>query len=238
VKYRDLRTQLLSRQEESPVTLEELDWNAGPANRGLYRLIRKFRPTTVVETGVWLGFSSAAILAALDENRNGRLWSIDLPTVDPSGRINADGMRDRVHVDRPELTGWAVSEELKRRWHLALGDSRQELEPLLNRLGSIDFFFHDSEHSREHMCFEFERAWAHLAPGGVLASDDVTWNDAFASFARSVGGRPHYWPLLYYLARRYGGRRHLPYRAWLVRPGDRSSEADVAGLRKGSSGSA
>ena len=27
----------------------------------------------------------------------------------------------------------------------------------------------------------------HLAPGGVLASDDVTWNTAFDDFARHVG---------------------------------------------------
>jgi len=63
------------------------------------------------------------------------------------------------------------------------------LPPLLDDLGRIDVFFHDSLHTREHMLFEFERAWAHLKPGGVLVSDDVALrgHDALPSFAHSVG---------------------------------------------------
>ena len=37
------------------------------------------------------------------------------------------------------------------------------------------------------MRFEYEAAWRHLEPGGVLLSDDVTWNDEFDRFCAGVG---------------------------------------------------
>jgi hypothetical protein len=49
---------------------------------------------------------------------------------------------------------------------------------------------HDSEHSEDCMRFEFETAWATLRDGGVLAADDVTVNDAFATFAAGHGREP------------------------------------------------
>ena len=55
--------------------------------------------------------------------------------------------------------------------------------------GEIGLFFHDSLHTREHMLFEFETAWPHLAGGGYLVADDVLQrcHDALPAFARSVG---------------------------------------------------
>jgi len=45
----------------------------------LYNLIRDTRPSIVVETGVASGVSTAYILQALEDNRKGKLYSIDLP---------------------------------------------------------------------------------------------------------------------------------------------------------------
>jgi len=45
----------------------------------LYAIVRAYSPSLVVETGVLYGHSSAAILAALEDNGAGRLTSIDLP---------------------------------------------------------------------------------------------------------------------------------------------------------------
>src|SRR5438094_5233637 len=44
----------------------------------LYAIVRAYSPPLVVETGVLYGHSSAAILAALEDNGAGRLTSIDL----------------------------------------------------------------------------------------------------------------------------------------------------------------
>jgi hypothetical protein len=38
---------------------------------------------------------------------------------------------------------------------LHIEDSKELLEPLLQKLGGIDFFIHDSMHTYEHMMWEF-----------------------------------------------------------------------------------
>ena len=70
------------------------------------------------------------------------------------------------------------------------GKSQEELPPLLGRLGTIDTFMHDSEHSYECMWFEFNAAWPALRTGGVLVSDDVNSTKAFGRFARQEGRSP------------------------------------------------
>jgi hypothetical protein len=45
-------------------------------------------------------------------------------------------------------------------------------------------FFHDSDHSKENMDFEFDWAWNHLQVS-ALVSDDIESNSAFADFCRN-----------------------------------------------------
>ena len=88
------------------------------------------------------------------------------------------------------MPGWLVPEDLKERWTLVLGRSQDELPPLLARLGTTDFFMHDSEHSFDCMWFEFNAAWPALRQGGVLVSDDVNSTQAFGRFAAQEGRDP------------------------------------------------
>jgi predicted O-methyltransferase YrrM len=134
-----------------------------------YALARTIRPKAVVETGVCYGVSSAYLLAALETNREGRLYSIDLP---PLGK------------DGDNYVGWLVPGNLRRRWTFERGTSRRLLGPLAEMLGSIDLFVHDSQHTYKNMKFEFETAWPALRPGGVLISDDVEGNAAFSELTR------------------------------------------------------
>jgi len=158
----------------------------------LYAVVRKLRPRIAVETGVANGFSTAFLLQAFRENGEGGLYSIDLPR--EVGREYAPGTfyegEGRAGIPPDSEPGWLVPEELKERWTLILGRSQEELPPLLQRLGAIDFFMHDSEHSFECMWFEFNEAWTALRPGGVLVSDDVNVNQAFARFAGEQGREP------------------------------------------------
>jgi hypothetical protein len=57
------------------------------------------------------------------------------------------------------------------------------LPPLLDRLGAIDIFFHDSDHTYGHMMFEFEQAKRKLAPTSVVVADDISWNASLWDFA-------------------------------------------------------
>jgi predicted O-methyltransferase YrrM len=129
-----------------------------------YLITRAVRPDAVVETGVCYGVISAFVLQALKENGRGRLHSIDLP---PLGE-NAD-----------DFVGRFVPPELRGPWTLHRGTSATCLPPLLEEIGPIGMFVHDSLHTYANMRCEFVTAWPALNPGGVLISDDVHNNSAF-----------------------------------------------------------
>lgn len=61
--------------------------------------------------------------------------------------------------------------------------------PLLEQLGKINMFIHDSQHSYENMMFEYITAWNHLKEGGILLSDDTNLNRAFIDFSAKVGSK-------------------------------------------------
>ena len=165
----------------------------GTTNEILYYFVRALRPGIIVETGVASGFSSAYLLQALHDNEYGALFSIDLPTTDPRGRLNEDGVREGVYVASPDQTGAAVPTALRDRWTLLLGSSQEVLPEFLDRHDSIGLFFHDSSHSREYMLWEYHQAWPHILPGGWLLSDDINWNSAFHDFSREVNAIPFTW---------------------------------------------
>ncbi|HEV3477992.1 MAG TPA: class I SAM-dependent methyltransferase [Gaiellaceae bacterium] len=158
----------------------------------LYRLLRQLRPRVAVETGVCNGVSTAFLLLALEDNGEGELHSIDLPEVAGAEYEPGtfwDGKGGAV-IPPGKDPGWMVPPALRSRWQLVLGRSQDELPPLLESLGEIDFFMHDSEHSYECMSFEFRTAWAALRDGGVLVADDVNVNSAWDEFARQVDREP------------------------------------------------
>jgi predicted O-methyltransferase YrrM len=144
--------------------------------RGLivYVCVRILKPDLMVETGVASGSSSAYILHAMELNRKGFLYSIDLPNA-ATGASLPEGKQ----------TGWLVPHQLRHRWKLIFGRSQGKLPILLKELGSIDAFLHDSEHTYEIMYFEYQTAWKHLRSGGLLLSDDVHWNKALQDFVKN-----------------------------------------------------
>ena len=144
-------------------------WGIDPTlSTVLYTLCRKLRPDSVVETGVASGVSSAHILCALEKNGHGALYSIDLPW---GGTTQS---------------GWIIPNYLRHRWQLILGRSSEKLSPLLAKLGTINIFLHDSEHSYQNMLWEFQTAWVYLKTGGILLSHNVDVNDAFSDFCEGV----------------------------------------------------
>jgi hypothetical protein len=158
----------------------------------LYAVYRHLRPAVAVETGVANGFSTAFALLALQRNGDGRLHSVDLPRevgrdYDAGTFYEGEG---RAGIPSGSGPGWLIPADLKERWMLVLGRTQDELPPLLERLGTIDSFMHDSEHSFDCMWFEFNEAWPHLRDGGVLLSDDVNSTEAFPRFFREQGRKP------------------------------------------------
>ena len=132
--------------------------------RCCYLICRILEPQVVVEAGVAYGVSSAFILRALEENGSGALHSIDLPPL---------------RREYGRFWGMAVDETLRPRWSLHRGSSKRVLPGLLEEVGTVDLFLHDSLHTTRNMRREFEIVWPGLTMGGVILADDVERNQAF-----------------------------------------------------------
>ena len=142
----------------------------------IFGLVRAVRPEVVVETGCGAGYTTTHILEAMRLNGHGVLYSID----------SAEHFNPSYYGYPPGLPcGGVVPEHLKdSNWHLSMGGAEQELLLILEGLGKIDLFIHDSLHTRGQMSLEIRTAWPYLREGGVLVAHDV-WKP-FGDFAHTV----------------------------------------------------
>jgi hypothetical protein len=116
----------------------------------LYQLILKEQPSVVVETGYSSGMSAMHILAAMDANAKGVLYSVESFT-------NQDIFHPRLKFVR--------------------GFSYDKLPEIYRLSGPWNIFLHDSDHEIGCTTFEYELAWGLLTPGGILATDDYEWGN-------------------------------------------------------------
>jgi len=139
----------------------------------LYLICKILKPEKVVETGIAYGSSSSYILQALHENKYGKLYSID-------------------YSFRPwqskQMIGSMIPDYLKYRWNLVYGIASKKLKPLLDSLGKIDIFIHDSAHTYNNMIFEYNTSWPFIKEDGLLISDDAT--NAFHDFSTQKNIQP------------------------------------------------
>ena len=142
--------------------------------RCCYAACRVLRPNTVIETGVAHGVTSAFLLQALEWNEMGTLISIDLPPLGSHG---------------DQLVGMAIPPRLRSRWRLHRSPSKRVLRGLLDEVGVIDLFVHDSLHTYRNMKWEFETIWPYLREGGMVIADDVQDNAAFLELRWWTGRR-------------------------------------------------
>ncbi len=140
----------------------------------LYQCVRRLKPDDVIETGVAYGWSSFAILAAMEENGHGHLVSIDFPQLGSSGRA----------------VGAAIPEALKSRWSLLVGADREKLPEALSRVKKLQLCHYDSDKSVAGRVFAYPLLWNSLCPNGLLISDDIADNLEFLRFSERCGLKP------------------------------------------------
>lgn len=133
----------------------------------LYVLVRHLAPSTVVETGIFDGLSSAYILEALNQNGEGQLVSIDIND------------RERYPSDLDAIdAGWAVPHRLRVRWDRRFGDANDVLPDVFDDV-TPELFLHDSLHTESQMQAELHAATDVMEPGGVVMTDNSQFNDVF-----------------------------------------------------------
>ncbi|MEM7650674.1 MAG: class I SAM-dependent methyltransferase [Pseudomonadota bacterium] len=139
----------------------------GGAYAMLYFLVRKHQPQTVVETGISLGTSSHAILRAMQENKEGKLYSSDFPYF---------------RVENPEkYIGLLVPEEKewRDRWHIFLEGDAKNLPAILETISQVDLFHYDSDKSIEGRDLAYKLMAPKMARGGMMLFDDIHDNPHF-----------------------------------------------------------
>ena len=131
----------------------------------LYGLTRWLRPAVLVESGGFIGMSSAFILKALADEQlaTSKLYSIELSEDCEQGALIPEELRssDGFVPMRGRIEDFLRSDQLPQ---------------------SMDMFLHDSSHSYDHMLWEFRQFWPRLRDGGLLVSHDVQMNAAFPEF--------------------------------------------------------
>lgn len=152
----------------------------------LYWLIRRARPHTIVETGVCNGFSAGVTILALAKNDDdGGLHAVGRAEIfDPNDPKWTE--KDRVFgevVVGGQTLGWMIPNAYQHWAELYEGNAEDLLPRVVDRLDSIDLFFHDSDHSYDHMMFEFREAKRKLSPGGIIIADNIAWNSSLWDFA-------------------------------------------------------
>jgi len=139
----------------------------------LYFLVRKFAPTNVIETGVAAGWSSHAILIALEINQQGSLYSSDFPYF---------------RLDDPErFVGLLVPNEIQGRWTLDLSGDRAALPRFLEEIKVVDLFHYDSDKSINGRSYAVNLIMPHMKQGSFLIMDDIQDNTYFKDLVESNG---------------------------------------------------
>ena len=121
----------------------------------LYYLVMALRPQLVVETGCYLGHTTAWLADALDRLGGGTLHAID---VDANRVMQAKTYVDRLNLEHTFLA-WHTTHVFK---------TLSEFPP-----ESIDFAWVDDDHDAEHVSQEMEILIPRMSRGGLIALHDV-----------------------------------------------------------------
>tara|TARA_Y100000996_G_scaffold404984_1_gene379650 strand:- start:3539 stop:4303 length:765 start_codon:yes stop_codon:yes gene_type:complete len=137
----------------------------------LYDCVRLLRAKKVIETGVAYGWSSLAILKALENSDNCKLYSVDMPY--PTKNNEND-------------VGIVVPEYLKKNWILIRKPDRPGIINAIKKAQEpIDLCHYDSDKSWWGRHYAYPILWNSLKSGGIFISDDIQDNLYFSNFVKN-----------------------------------------------------
>ena len=136
----------------------------------LYTVCESIQATSVIETGVAYGWSSAAILKSLCK-RSGKLISVDMPMMKQTDY---------------HLIGTAVPMDHHKYWTLLREPDKFGLRKAIKQHGdTFDIAHYDSDKSYYGRKWSQPLIWKYLRKGGIFISDDIEDNSAFREFVES-----------------------------------------------------
>jgi hypothetical protein len=166
----DLARSLVRRYvSQDELLTEKVQWNSGTELQHiLTALVILTKPEVVVETGTANGASAAAILAGLEYNKAGHLWSFDIKPANPV-------------IVEESLKQWATFVTVSGKEN----DLSKRLLDIKQSNKGFSIFLHDSDHS-----FLGQQSDYRLAKSSgfdLILSDDIDASLAFCEFARAQG---------------------------------------------------
>ncbi len=146
-----------------------IDMGGGGNYPLLYFFTRYIKAQTVVETGVAAGWSSQAILTALQKNgHNGHLYSSDFPYFR--------------HENPEELVGYVVDEALKTDWSLFIDGDEHNLPKIAATVEQIDLFHYDSDKSYKGRSLATDLLSPKFYHKSIVIFDDIQDNAHFKDY--------------------------------------------------------
>lgn len=164
-------------QNEAKFKLSKLNVKLGGGGNYflLYFLVRKFKPITIIETGVAAGWSSLAILKALQKNGKGRLYSSDLPYL---------------RIENPEkYIGYLAKNEINvKDWFLDIRGDEVALPAILRQIDTrnINLIHYDSDKSYSAREKAFKILSYKLSSDTIIIFDDIQDNLHFKNLINKL----------------------------------------------------
>jgi predicted O-methyltransferase YrrM len=173
--YDEIKTEIKSIEEYAKNKLSKLSVSLGGGGnyKLLYFLIRKTKPLIAVETGVAAGWTSLAILRALNKNRKGFLYSSDFPYF----RLK----------DPEQYIGYLAQDEInKKNWFLDIRGDDIALPEIMSQLNnkSIDLFHYDSDKSYSGRVNALKILSSKINSKTIIIFDDIQNNLHFKEFVK------------------------------------------------------
>jgi predicted O-methyltransferase YrrM len=137
-----------------------------------YVMVRARKPRLVVETGIYLGLGSLALLRAIERNAQ---------EGNPGELMSFDTLRS---------AGTMVREPMRRHWRRIVGSTHDELLPALSGR-RVDMLFQDTPHTEENQRFEFGTALAHAGPQLLLLDSSGGHAGTLRALCSEQGGTYH-----------------------------------------------
>ena len=138
----------------------------------LLRLVREIAPKSCLELGTGLGISTAYQAAALELNQSGTMTTLE-------------GAKAWASIAEEGLAALGLSERAR----VEPGPIDATLTDVVARIAPIDYAYLDADHTEKTTTAHFDVILPHVAEGGIVVLDDISYSGEMWRAWRAVTHR-------------------------------------------------